>query len=85
MTYDERDLLDEDLILVRPKEKKKSSSFEYCKWAAGDWEARFYAWTPAHRRECEQMIKQMTNNPAWFKVKVKKDRRQLARDNKARG
>ena len=79
------DLRDPDREVVRPKGVKKHSSFHYCKWAAGDWEARYYAYTPAHRAECERHINQLVNNPAWFKYKPKVDRRAAVANNKARG
>lgn len=84
--YYESDFQDPDREIVRPKGIKKSASFSYCKWAAGDWEARFYAWTDSHRRECEFTINQMLNNPAWFKARPPKiDKRAAAANNRARG
>ena len=80
------DMNDPEREIIRPKELKKSASFTYCKWAAGDWEARFYAWTPAHDAERERTIRDMVNNPAWFKTKRKAiDKRIAASNNKARG
>ena len=84
--YDKRDMEDPDQEIVRPKGTKKHTSFSYCKWAAGDWEARFYAWTTTHRQECEFSVNQMADNPAWFKVrKPKVDKQAAARNNKSRG
>lgn len=72
--------------IVRPKDVKKHSSFSHCKWAAGEWEGRFYAWTPTHRDQCEFTIDQMINNPAWFKTKAPKvDKQSAARNNKSKG
>lgn len=84
--YYEDDMANPEQEVVRPKAKKKGSSFAYCKWAAGDWEARFYYWTDAHRRECEQTINDMVNNPVWFKTKRKKvDKAAAVANNKAKG
>ena len=75
-----------DREIIRPPTAKKSDPFAYCKWALGDWEARFYLHTAPHQESCEHTIKQMLNNPAWFKTKGKKlDAKQAVRDNKARG
>lgn len=83
--YYESDFSDPEREVIRPRDKKRHDPFEYCKWAAGDWEARFYAWTRPHREECEFTIKQMANNPAWFKTKRKKvDRKAATRNNKAK-
>jgi len=84
--YYESDLTDPDREIIRPKVKKRYDPFEYCKWAAGDWEAKFYAGTPIHDEQCEAFVKQLLNNPAWFKCKTKKiDARAVTRDNKAQG
>jgi len=75
-----------DREIIRPKSSKKSDPFAYCKWALGDWEARFYLHSTPHQAACAHTIKQMVNNPAWFKTKGKKiDPKQAVRDNKAKG
>ena len=75
-----------DREIIRPKSAKKSDPFAYCKWALGDWEARFYAHTAAHIESREETINQMRNNPAWFKCKGRKiDPRQAIKNNKAKG
>ena len=75
-----------DREIVRPKNSKKSDPFAYCKWAKGDWEARFYYHTDAHVESRDDTINQMLNNPAWFKAKGKKiDPKQAVKNNKARG
>ncbi len=83
--YYESDFADPEQEVIRPRSKKKHDSFEYCKWAVGDWEARFYAWTKTHRAQCEAHIKQLTNNTAWYQCKPKKiDKKAAANNNKAR-
>lgn len=83
--YHQHDLEDPEQEVVRSQDVKKHSAFHYCKWAAGDEEARFYAWTPTHRKECEFTINQMVNNPAWFKTrKPKIDKVTATRNNRAR-
>ncbi len=61
-----------DREIIRDKSKRKSDSFEYCKWAVGDWDARFYANTDAHLESRADTINQLINNPAWYKCKPKK-------------
>lgn len=70
--YYATDLTDPDRVVVRPRSKKKHDKFEYCKWAAGDWEARFYIGTPTHRDQCDDHIKQIVNNPCWFTYRARK-------------
>lgn len=75
-----------DNEIVRPKNAKKHEPFAYCKWAAGDWEARYYYNTDAHVASRDEAINSMVNDPAWFKKKSKKlDRRVVTANNKARG
>ena len=74
-----------DTEIVRPKDKKKSESFAYCKWAMGDWEARFYIHTPTHVESREATIKSIREDPAWVKRKTKVDARQAMKNNKAKG
>tara|TARA_S200002703_G_scaffold17832_1_gene14580 strand:- start:1021 stop:1371 length:351 start_codon:yes stop_codon:yes gene_type:complete len=84
--YHEGDLNDPDRDIIRPKGTKKSSSFSYCKWAVGDWEARFYAWTPEHRKSMKHTLNQLMNDPCWYSAKpMKKDLKAIARVNKAKG
>jgi len=80
--YYPEDLIDPDREVIRPRVKKKHDPFEYCKWAAGDWDAKFYAWTPTHRKECEEHVKQLLNNPAWYKHKPRKVDKKAATRNK---
>ncbi len=79
------ELRDPDQEIIRPKGTKRHSSFHYCKWAAGHWEASFFAGTPLHRQECEAHLHQLANNPTWFKYNPKRDRRKAAMNNRARG
>lgn len=84
--YYESDFTDPEREVIRPKVKKRHDPFEYCKWAAGDWEAKFFAGTPAHREQCDAHLKQLINNPAWYKCKPKKiDKKAAARNNRAKG
>lgn len=84
--YYESDFADPDREVIRPRTKKRHDPFEYCKWAAGHWEASFFAWTDAHRAQCEEHLKQLINNPAWYKCKTRKiDKRAAARNNQAKG
>ena len=39
--YYESDFADPEREIIRPRAKKRHDPFEYCKWAAGDWDARF--------------------------------------------
>lgn len=70
--YYESDFMNPDVVIIRPKENQKRKPFVYCKWAAQDWEARFYAGTPTHKKQCEDHIKQLVNNPSWYNCKVGK-------------
>ncbi len=83
--YYEEDFHDDDREVVRPKAMKKNSSFSYCKWAPGDWEARFYAWTPAHKESRRRHLKVLMNDPCWYNYNPKKDAKLVAQNNKARG
>ncbi len=84
--YYESDFADPDQEVIRPRSKKKHDSFEYCKWAVGDWEARFYAWTPTHRKQCEAHLKQLMNDPTWHQCKATKvDKKAAVSNNRARG
>ena len=84
--YRQEDLTDPDRLLVRPIDMKKHSDLSFCKWAAGDWEARFYAFTETHDRERERHLQQLMNSPVWFKYKPSKvDKRAAVANNKARG
>jgi len=83
--YYESDLADPDREIIRPKSKKRHDPFVNCKWAAGEWESSYYAWTPIHREQCAKHIKQLLNNPAWFKGKGSDDARAIIRNNKAKG
>lgn len=75
-----------DREIIRPDHVKRSDPFVYCKWAAGDWNARFYANTDAHLESRADTIKQILNNPAWFSHKGKKiDPKQAIKNNKAKG
>ena len=77
---------DNSVEVIRSQNTKRSDPFVYCKWAAGDWEARFYINTPAHLESREDTIKQILNNPAWCKSKGKKiDPKQAVKNNKAKG
>jgi len=70
--------------IVRPEGTRKNEAFSYCRWASFEWDAKFYAWTPTHRQECEHLIDQLVNNPAWFKCRPRKiDKKAATRnDNK---
>jgi len=84
--YYEDDMNDPDTKFVRPKDAKKSSSLSYCKWAAQEWEARYYAWTPEHRKSMEFTLNQLMNDPCWGTAKSRKiDARSIVKSNKARG
>ncbi len=83
--YYESDFTDPDREVIRPRSKKKHDSFEYCKWAAEDWDARFYAWTKTHREQCEAHLKQLTSNPAWYQCKPKKVDKKAATRSKHKG
>jgi len=78
-------MTNKDLEVVRPQSTGKSEPFAYCKWALGDWEARFYIHTAAHVESREATIKSMRNDAAWFKRKTKVDPRQAVKNNKAKG
>lgn len=82
--YYESDLNDPEREVVRPKAKKRHDPFEYCKWAAGDWDARFYAWTKTHRSMCELHIKQLADSPSWYKWKQPKVDKKAASKSKRR-
>jgi hypothetical protein len=83
--YYDSDFADPEREIIRPRAKKRHDPFEYCKWAAGDWDARFYAWTPTHRKQCAAHLKQLINNPAWFKCKAKKVDKKAATRNRNKG
>ena len=74
-----------DREIIRDKSKRKSDSFEYCKWAIGDWEARFYANTDAHLEARAEMINQLVTNPAWFRYKPKSVDKRIATRKKTQG
>lgn len=75
-----------DTELIRPSTTKKSDPFVHCKWAKGEWEARYYAHTAPHVESRNETINQMLNNPAWFKCRGKKiDPKQAIKNNKAKG
>ena len=83
--YYENDLKDPEVLVVRPKGTKRQSALAYCKWAAGDWEANFYAWTDTHRGQCKKHLKQLESNASWFKWRAPKiDKRAAAANNQAR-
>jgi hypothetical protein len=55
-----------NLEVVRGEGQKKRSEFAYCKWAAGAWEAEFYANTPTHYKSVDKTLKIMLNDPCWY-------------------
>ena len=57
---------DKTLEVIRGEGQKKRSEFAYCKWAAGAWEAEFYANTPTHRKSIDKTINVMLNDPCWY-------------------
>lgn len=75
----------DDLEIIRSNNVSKSEPFAFCRWAAGEWEAKFYAHTPAHVESREATIHLMRNDVAWFKNKKKIDAKQAIKNNKARG
>lgn len=74
-----------ELEITRSGKKKRSDPFEYCKWAPGDWAARFYANTAPHEKSRANTIKRMVSDPAWFRMKMNEDIKMTSSDNKARG
>ena len=86
MNYFPEDLQDPDMLVVRSRDVKRRDPFVYCRWAAGDWEAHFYANTDAHLKSRADTIKQLVNNPVWFKCKSKKlDKRTVTKNSKNQG
>lgn len=76
---------DKTLEVVRGEGKKKREEFAYCKWAAGAWEAEFYANTPAHMKSRARTLKVMMNDPVWYSTlkRLKSDTRKM--QNRASG
>ena len=76
---------DKTLEVVRGEGKKKREEFAYCKWAAGAWEAGFYANTPAHMKSRARTLKVMMNDPVWYSTlkRLKSDTRKM--QNRASG
>jgi hypothetical protein len=57
---------DKTLEVVRGEGKKKREEFAYCKWAAGAWEAEFYAGTPAHDKSRAKTLHIIMTDPVWY-------------------
>jgi len=74
-----------EVEVVRGEGKKKREEFAYCKWAAGAWEAEFYANTPAHKKSIARTIRVLMNDPCWYSTlkRLKTDTRKM--QNRASG
>ena len=72
---------DKTLEVVRGEGKKKGEEFAYCKWAAGAWEAEFYANTPAHMKSRARTLHVMMTDPCWYTTlkRLKTDARKMQR------
>ena len=59
--------------------KKKRDDFVWCKWAAGAWEAEFYANTPAHMKSRARTLRVMMNDGCWYSTlkTLKNDTRKM--------
>lgn len=70
-----------EVEVVRGNGKKKREEFSYCKWAAGAWEAEYYANTPAHMRSRARTLKVIMNDPCWYSTlkTLKTDARKMQR------
>jgi hypothetical protein len=77
---------DKNLEVIRGEGKKKREEFAYCKWAAGAWEAEFYANTTAHKKSIARTIKVLMNDPCWYSTlpRLKTDMRKLQNRSGAR-
>jgi len=64
---------DKNFEVVRAKGKRKSDPMPNCSWCAGEWEGKYYAWTPQHEKSRERTIKIMQNDVAWYKKINKKN------------
>jgi len=70
-----------NLEIVRDSSQKKRAEFAYCKWAAGAWEAEYYASTPTHQKSIDRTLKVMINDPCWYSTihRLKTDTRAIMR------
>lgn len=70
---------DKTLEVVRGDGKKKRDDFSYCEWAAGAWEAEYYANTPAHMKSRARTLRVLMNDPCWMTTlnRLKTDTRKM--------